>query len=192
MSRATRTSKRAKAAKPAKKQPTRSQRRSSREARRTRLVLAGAVVVSVGILVAWFPASALVHQKAALAAQNSQLVQLRQEDTALNQEHKNLSDSAEVGRIAREQYQLVSPGQEAYEILPPASTAPANAPYAGDPGNSAPVAPSAASELPPGSVATTTQPAASGTPATGSVNHSTESSAGGLITRMLHSLEFWR
>ena len=32
------------------------------------------------------------------------------------QEKKNLSDSSEIGRIAREQYQLVSPGQQAYEV----------------------------------------------------------------------------
>ena len=68
------------------------------------------------------------HQRASLAGTNGQLLQLRSEDAALNQERQNLSDAAEVGRIAREQYQLVSPGQKAYEVLPPSGIAPANRP----------------------------------------------------------------
>jgi hypothetical protein len=160
----------------------------------------GAVVLSAAILAAWFPASALFHQRASLAQANSQLSQLHREDAALNQEGKNLSDSAEVGRIAREQYQLVSPGQQAYEVLPPTGTAKANAPYAGDPGNSAPVAPSAASELPPGTDTTVTQPATGGqkavTPAD-TANTANTASAGvsggsGLVDRMVQALEFWR
>ena len=50
------------------------------------------------------------------------------------QEKKNLSDAGEIGRIAREQYQLVSPGQQAYEVLPPSGATAAGTPYAGDPG----------------------------------------------------------
>jgi hypothetical protein len=149
------------------------------------------------ILAAWFPASALYHQRASLASANAQLAQLHSEDALLTQERHNLNDAAEVGRIARQQYQLVSPGQRAYAVLPPAGTAPANAPYAGDPGNSAPVAPSAASELPPGTVTTTTEPATTvPTKTSGHAAASSASSGGtpaeGTWSRMVNALEFWR
>ena len=74
------------------------------------------------------------------------LAGLRKQDVALAQEKKNLSNADEIGRIAREQYQLVSPGQQAYEVLPPAGSSATGTPYAGDPGSTAPVAPTAASE----------------------------------------------
>jgi len=154
--------------------------------------LIGATVLSAVILAAWFPASALYHQRASLAGTNGQLLQLRSEDAALNQERQNLSDAAEIGRIARQQYQLVSPGQKAYAVLPPSGVAPANAPYAGDPGNNAPVAPTAASELPPGTVTTTTQPT-TGTPSPPRDSVSSGAApAEGALARMLHALEFWR
>jgi len=181
-----------KARRAAKKQPTRTEKRASRESRRTRLVLVGATVLSAVILAAWFPASALYHQRASLAGANGQLLQLRSEDAALNQERQNLSDAAEIGRIARQQYQLVSPGQKAYAVLPPSGVAPANAPYAGDPGNNAPVAPTAASELPPGTVTMTTQPTAGPpSPPRASVS-SGAAPAEGTLARMLNALEFWR
>jgi cell division protein FtsB len=177
-----------------KKQPTRTERRRSHETRKTRLILAGAMVLSLIILAAWFPAGALYRQRSSLASANKQIAQLHQEDAALSQERKNLSDSAEVGRIARQQYQLVSPGQQPFEILPPSGTATSNAPYASDPGSHAPVAPSAASELPPGSVTSTTQPA-SGTAKAGSSRVSAGSGAApaeNLFGRMERALEFWR
>jgi cell division protein FtsB len=176
------------------KQSTRTEKRHARDSRRTRMLLVGATVLSAVILAAWFPASALYHQRANLTSANAQLAQLHAEDASLSQERHNLNDAAEVGRIARQQYQLVSPGQRAYAVLPPSGTAPANAPYAGDPGNSLPVAPSAASELPPGTVTTTTQPA----PAvhTKTSGHATASSgetpARSTWARMLQTLEFWR
>ncbi len=83
---------------------------------------------------------------------------LHKQDAALAQEKKNLSDPGEIGRIAREQYQLVNPGQQAYEVLPPSGAAAAGTPYAGDPGSAGPATPSATPELPPGGVTTTTSP----------------------------------
>ena len=117
-----------------------------------------------------------------------------QEDAALTQESKNLSNAAEIARIAREQYQLVSPGQQAYEVLPPTGSSATRTPYSGDPALSAPVDPSAASVLPPGSETATTQP-----PHTASVALSHVAATGlhpapprGILGRMLGALEFWR
>ncbi len=153
--------------------------------RSRRLLLAGAVLFSAVILFAWFPASSLLSAHSNLKATQSQLASLHAQDAALAQEQKNLSDTNEIERIAREQYQLVSPGQQAYEVLPPAGSTSAGTPYAGDPGSDSPAAPSAASELPPGGVTTTLPPSHAHTaPKT--------VASSGLLSRMLHTLEFWR
>jgi cell division protein FtsB len=162
--------------------------RTSTVTGRTRLLFLGAVVVSAVVLVAWFPASSLLNQRTDLSGDQAQLAALHKQDAALAQEKKNLSDAGEIGRIAREQYQLVSPGQRAYEVLPPSGHAAVGTPYAGDPGSASPATPSATPELPPGGVTTTTTPA-------GSPAHETTSArppGSGLMTRMLHALEFWR
>ncbi len=122
---------------------------------RARLMLLGAIVVSAAVLFAWFPAGSLLSQRSTLAGTEAQLAALHKQDAALAQEKKNLSDAGEIERIAREQYQLVSPGQQAYEVLPPSGAAAAGTPYSGDPGSDGPVAPSATPELPPGAVTTT-------------------------------------
>ena len=98
------------AKRPAAEKLSRAARRRSREARRRRFLLVGGALLSLVILGAWFPANALYHQHASLASAEAQLNVLHQQDAALAQERKNLSDSGEISRIAREQYQLVSPG----------------------------------------------------------------------------------
>jgi cell division protein FtsB len=172
----------------------RAKHRRSREARRSRFLLIGGALLSAVILGAWFPANALFHQHASLASANAQLNELHQQDTALAQEGKDLSSSAEIARIAREQDQLVTPGQQAFEVLPPTGSTKASAPYAGDPALTAPVAPSSASELPPGSETGTTQTVTT-TPSTtvsggAKVHHGAASS--GMLGRIVSSLEFWR
>jgi cell division protein FtsL len=157
-------------------------------------MLGGGALLSLVILGAWFPANALYHQHSSLASAESQLNLLHQQDAALAQEQKNLSKASEISRIAREQYQLVSPGQQAFEVLPKTGSSHAEAPYSGDPGLTGPVAPSSASVLPPGSGATTTQPAKArraGTPSDDSKPHAATPSSG-VVGRMLDALEFWR
>jgi cell division protein FtsB len=184
--------------KPAKKPApmSRVKRRHTREARRRRFMLIGGALLSVVILGAWFPANALFHQRSGLASANAQLAELHQQDAALAQEGKNLSSASEIARIAREQYQLVSPGQQAIEVLPRTGTAKANSAYAGDPARHAPVPPSSAAELPPGAGATTTTT----TPTTGTKGSSSAgvttthhaTSGHGVLGRMVDALEFWR
>lgn len=174
--------------------PTRQERHHSRTVRRSRFMLAGAAVLSALILVAWFPGSSLLQQRSNLASASTQLRELHQQDAALAQERRNLSDSSEIARIAREQYQLVNPGQQAFEVLPPAGASEPGTSYAGDPGAIAPVAPSSAAELPPGSVSNSVAPA-------GSAHHDRSGGARsghrpadrtGFVGRMLRTLEFWR
>jgi cell division protein FtsB len=173
---------------------TRAENRRSREARRSRFMLLGGALLSLVILGAWFPASALYHQHSSLASANAALNELHQQDAALAQESKNLSNSAEIDRIAREQYELVGPGQQAYEVLPPTGSSKAHAPYSGDPALSAPVAPSSASVLPPGSETATTQPvtATHSDISLPAASHHHTASTPGMLGRMLGALEFWR
>ena len=159
---------------------------------RARLMFLGALVASAIVLFAWFPASSLLSQRSNLAGTEAELGALHKQDAALAQENKNLSDAGEIGRIAREQYQLVSPGQQAYEVLPRAGAASASTPYAGDPGSDGPVTPSATPELPPGGVTTTTTPSgAAASPHPGG-SGGTAPTSGGLLSRMANALEFWR
>jgi cell division protein FtsB len=155
---------------------------------RSRLLFVGALLFSAVVLLAWFPASSLLNQRSDLAGTSGQLSALHKQDAALAQETKNLSDAGEIGRIAREQYQFVDPGQRAYEVLPPSGAAAAGTPYAGDPGSTGPATPSATPELPPGGVTTTTTPAGHA----GRATTAAPPPSSGLLARMLHSLEFWR
>ena len=166
---------------------------------RARLTFAGAMAVSAIVLFAWFPAGSLLSQRTNLHGTEAELHTLQAQDSALAQENKNLSDGGEIGRIAREQYQLVSPGQQAYEVLPPAGSTATGVPYAGDPGSVGPVTPSATPELPPGGVTTTTTTAPGATAAAAADQHASDAhgsspstSSGGFVSRMVHSLEFWR
>jgi cell division protein FtsB len=184
------------AKRPAADKLSRAARRRSREARRRRFLLVGGALLSLAILGAWFPANALYHQHSSLTSTQAQLNVLHQQDAALAQERKNLSDAGEISRIAREQYQLVSPGQQAFEVLPRTGSSKAEAPYSGDPGLSAPVAPSSASILPPGSGSSTTTTAPATTthavaphPA---ANAQPAAPSRGVFGRMLDALEFWR
>jgi cell division protein FtsB len=165
---------------------------------RARLGFVGAIVAAAIVLFAWFPAGSLLSQRSSLHGTEAELNALHAQDAALAQENKNLSDSGEIGRIAREQYQLVSPGQQAYEVLPPSGATAAGTPYAGDPGSDGPVTPSATPELPPGGVTTTTttepgaSPAAAHAAAAATHPHANSTSSGGFVSRMVHALEFWR
>jgi len=161
---------------------------------RARLAFLGAIVASAVILFAWFPAGSILAQRSTLHGTEAELNALHAQDSALAQESKNLSDAGEIGRIARQQYQLVSPGQQSYEVLPPSGATAAGTPYAGDPGSDGPVTPSATPELPPGGVTTTTTttPVSSQQHAGAAQSHSTPTSSGGFGSRVLHSLEFWR
>jgi len=185
--------------------PTRAERRRAAKVRRHRVFLAVSVVLAGLVLAAWFPASALVRQQQALAGASTELQQLQSQNRALAAEQHRLNQSTEIERLARQQYQLVSPGQQAYQVLPPSGLGGASAGrYPGDPGLQPPVAPSAASELPPGASpggrgSTPTSSASSlagrrGGPAKTSHTSSggSRSTSPGLVARILQTLEFWR
>ena len=173
---------------------TRMERRAVQERRRTRTLLVGSAALAALVLVAWFPGGSLLQQHSALAATDSALSTLRHQDAALALEQKKLDTPSEIERIAREQYDLVLPGQAAFQVLPPNGSATgADAPYPGDPGLSAPVTPSGTSEL-SGSGLSLSTPAVvhhahSGRPAHAAV---AAAEGGGVFSRIVRALEFWR
>lgn len=167
--------------------PPRGAARREAERRRSWVMLACAVVLSMAILVAWFPFSSLVAQHGQISAASTELAGLKAQDRALAIEKAKLSSPSEVAKLAREQYQLVEPGQRLVQVLPPAGTSTqvgaGQAPYPGDPGRSPLVRPSAIALLPSGSVPQ----------AASRVVHRSDRASGSpsLMNRILQTLEFW-
>ena len=83
------------------------------------MILVAGVLTAVLVTAGWFPASALLHQRGAVSAAAAQVQALRLQDQALQTEQRRLSDPAEIQRLARQDYQLVSPGQQAFQVLNP-------------------------------------------------------------------------
>ncbi|MBV8692462.1 MAG: septum formation initiator family protein [Actinobacteria bacterium] len=75
--------------------------------------------VVVGMLfLAVFPARTYLRQRHSLSAAKARLHVLAQQNTALDKQVKKLHTDSEIERLARQQYNLVRPGEEAYAILP--------------------------------------------------------------------------
>lgn len=88
--------------------------------RRHRVVAALAVsIVAVGVLFfGVFPTRAYLDQRRDIASAESQLAALDATNAELAARVDALRTDAEVERLAREQYNLVFPGEEAYALLP--------------------------------------------------------------------------
>jgi cell division protein FtsB len=81
-------------------------------------VLATVILVAV-LFVGVFPTRTYLAQRAATGAAHEQLEVLREQNELLEARARLLHDDAEIERLAREQYNLVRPGEEAYAVLPP-------------------------------------------------------------------------
>jgi hypothetical protein len=134
-----------------------------------------AVVTAVAILVLWFPLSTLWHQQSEINATSAQISAIKQQDRSLSAEAKSVSSKAAATMLAREQYQLVAPGQSLIQVLPGNGSGYV-APNAGDPGFQPLVSPLSNTSL----VNTATPP---------STKHSSSS---GFVARFVRNLEFWR
>jgi cell division protein FtsB len=77
------------------------------------------VVVAAGImLLAVFPARTYLAQRNNIDAAEQRLEILSKQNKQLGERAARLHTDAEIERLAREQYSLVKPGEEAYAILP--------------------------------------------------------------------------
>lgn len=179
---------------------------ASPQLRRRRFILVVSAAFAALVLGTSFPASGLLSDHHQLAATDAALHRLRSENSALTQEKQQLNSKAEIHDLARQDYQLVDPGQTAYNVLPPTSQSTKNSSAAvtGDPGSQPLVAPANAAGMSPdpdGPTTSTTSPPASGAqiPASsgsgsGTTTPTTQptNTSGGFWTRTLRSLEFWR
>jgi cell division protein FtsB len=91
---------------------------------RLAVALVGSIAVIAFLAVAVFPTRQWLGQKNDLSATERRVRVLDHTNAALQKRVKQLSTDAAVERIAREQHNLVKPGEEAYAILPAAGDAP--------------------------------------------------------------------
>lgn len=78
-----------------------------------------ASVILVGVLfVAVFPSRTYLAQQGSIAAAKEKVMVLAAENDRLAGRVQRLNTDGEIERLAREQYNLVRPGEEAYAILP--------------------------------------------------------------------------
>lgn len=90
------------------------------------------LVLAVGVVfVGVFPSQTYLAQRRHLDAADARLTVLTRENERLGERAEVLRTDAEIERLAREQYNLVRPGEEAFAILPsPAPAKPRNQPAA--------------------------------------------------------------
>ena len=81
------------------------------------LVGGGAALFGV-MAVAVFPTSTFLDQRADTTEVEQRLAVLRAQNAAYEERIERLQTASEIVRLAREQYNLVFPGEEAYAVLP--------------------------------------------------------------------------
>jgi hypothetical protein len=131
-----------------------------------------AVVTAAIMLVGWFPLTNLWHQQSQLNTTSAQIKAVQRQEQALATQSKAVDTKAAATELAREQYQLVAPGQSLIQVLPGNASGKVS-PSSADPGLQPLVEPSSAA-LP------VTPPV--------SAHHSTK----GFLSRLVRTLEFWR
>jgi cell division protein FtsB len=80
--------------------------------------LIGAAVLVVFLVAGVFPTRTYLHQREEIATAEAKLQILSAENEKLGDRVEQLHTDSEIERLAREQYNLVRPGEEAYAILP--------------------------------------------------------------------------
>ena len=134
-----------------------------------------ALVTAVVMLVGWFPLTSIWHQQSELNSTTAQINAIRAQQRALTIEAKSIDSKSAAILLAREQYQLVSPGQSLIQVLPGVGPDSANQ-ATGDPGLQPLVSPSSVSSLASTHSSTTKH----------------HSSAKAFLSRLTRTLEFWR
>ena len=94
-------------------------RRSTALLRRVGWPLLGSLALVSVLLVGVFPTRTYLSQRTAIDQRQAQLDLLTEEVTELEGRMDDLSTDEAIERLAREEYSLVYPGEEAYAILTP-------------------------------------------------------------------------
>jgi len=85
---------------------------------RARLFFFVALAIAVVILVANFPLGALVQGRSTVRGDSAHLTALQSENRALSSQVRALHDPAVIGRIAHQEYGLITRGQRSIVVLP--------------------------------------------------------------------------
>jgi hypothetical protein len=150
-----------------------------------------------------FPASALIAQHNQLSSASAQLLHLQSENRLLAEQDQQLKSNAEIDRLARQDYQMVLPGQTLFDVLPPSgATSTPGAPTSGDPGSQPLVAPADAPDMRPDpglpqlSSGTSTAAGTTGSALSGGRSGSgptgTAAKPSSFWSRVTDTLEFWK
>jgi len=134
-----------------------------------------AFLTAVTMLVLWFPVRTLWHQQTELNAAAQQIAAIQQQGTSLKAQARSVSSRTAATLLAREQYQLVSPGQSLIQVLPGDGSGYVAA-TTGDPGFQPLASPLSSTSLP-----------SNATPAA-----SKSGGANSFVARLVRTLEFWR
>ncbi len=130
-----------------------------------------AAVTALAILVMWFPLATLWSQQRQLDATSAQIANISRQEQVLRARASAISSPVTAVRLARQDYQLVEPGQSLIQVLPGAGSG-SGANHGGDPGFQPLVAPSSLGAAP--SVV------------------SPPSGWSRFVSRLVRTLEFWR
>ncbi len=163
-------------------------------------------LVALAVLGTSFPLSDLMSQRSQLSATGTQLQTLTNENRLLAEQEQQLNSQTEIDRLARQDYQMVLPGQSLYDVLPPSglSSSALNSPLTGDPGNQPLVAPANAPDMTPDpglpQVPTATAGSGTGSPGSGGSGGSGVASGrtvgspspSGFWSRVTNTLQFWK
>ena len=101
---------------------TRMERRRAIRRRRARIIWAVCGAFCLLVLLTSFPARALLQQRSAINASSAELDRLTAGNKELQSEATELSNPANIAALARNDYDMVSPGETAYDVLPSAGT----------------------------------------------------------------------
>ena len=93
-------------------------RRGLRRAGRVVGVFGGGAALLGLLAVAVFPTQTYLDQRRATSESDQRLAVLRDQNAAYEARLERLQTAEEIERLAREQYNLVFPGEEAYAVLP--------------------------------------------------------------------------
>ncbi len=86
--------------------------------RRSVIPLVVVLVLLVALFYAAFPTRTFMDQSSAIDGARAELDALHEEYFALRSRLEELSNPEEIERLARSEYNLVYPGEEAYALLP--------------------------------------------------------------------------
>jgi cell division protein FtsB len=119
--------------------------------RRRRIPVALAGVFAAAVLATSFPISAIFSQHRQLSAASAQLHELQVENRLLAEQQHQLNSKVAINEMAREDFQMVSPGQTLFDVLPPKSLTgrSVRGTTTGDPANQPLVSPAQAPDLSP-------------------------------------------